>query len=106
MSSVLKTVKCFLLKNAHAKTESNSRRKKVNEYIENDKSRLKMYCWSGLNGRDYDATGEHHLDQKNIQIENIEKYEEKDKQHQDNNKEKIREKKTRCKNKDTCYDKI
>ena len=41
----------------------------------------------------------------NIQKENIEKYEEKDKQHHDNNKENIRGKKKRCKNKDTCYDK-
>ena len=30
MSSVLKTVKWFLLKNAHAKTESNSKTEKVN----------------------------------------------------------------------------
>jgi hypothetical protein len=30
MSSALKTVKWFLLKNAHAKTESNSKREKVN----------------------------------------------------------------------------
>ena len=58
---------------------------------------------------DYDATGEHHLDQKKqhqiFKQRIFKEYQEKNKQHHENNKEKIREKKKRCKNKDTCYDK-
>ena len=53
--------KMVLRKNAHAKTESNS--KTEGEYIENDKSRLSG-CFVGRTWMEYyDATGEHHLEE-------------------------------------------
>ena len=93
MSSVLKTVKWFLWKNAHAKTESKLKRE--GEYIENDKSRLNRCIvgleWKGLRCHKRASP----LTVKHIKIENTEKYKEKSKQHHENNKNKIQEKKTK-----------
>ena len=54
-----------------------------------------MYCWSDLNGRLRRHRRASPSTVKNIRIENIEKYKEKDKRHHENNKNKIQEKKTK-----------
>ena len=54
-----------------------------------------MYCWSDLNGRLRRHRSASPSTVKNIRIENIEKYKEKDKRHHENNKNKIQEKKTK-----------
>lgn len=102
MSSRLKTVKWFLLKNAHAKTEATRKeRNRIDWKWENNKSRLNSLVLtdvlkrSDLNGRDY-ATGGHHLDQKKQhQIFNqriVQK--KKDKQHPKNERSKYKKEET------------
>ena len=88
MSSVLRTVKWFLLKNAHAKTESNSKRETVN-ILKMKRAALTDVLLVGLKKEFCDATREHHLEETKgrqiVQIDTIEKYTEKDKQHHENN---------------------
>ena len=97
-----KTVKWFLLKNAHAKTEATRKeRNRIDWKWKNNKSRLNSLVLtdvlkrSDLNGRDY-ATGGHHLDQKKQhQIFNqriVQK--KKDKQHPKNERSKYKKEET------------
>ena len=57
-----------------------------------------MYCWSDLNGRLRRHRRASPSTVKNIRIENIEKYKEKDTRHHENKKNKIQEKKTNTTN--------
>ena len=94
MSSVLKTVKFFLLKSAHAKTESNSKTEKVN-ILNMIRAVLEDVLLVGLEwnitmlqGRNLSETkGRHIFKYVNIDIE---KYREKDKQHHENKKTKYK----------------
>ena len=71
--------------------------KRDGEYIENEKSRLNRCIVGRTKKKNCDATREHHLEETKgrqiIQIDNIEKYKEKDKPHHENNKQNTRKKK-------------
>ena len=62
MSSVWKIVKWFLLKNAHAKTESNSKRDTFN-ILKMKRAALTDVLLVGLQKEVCDATREHHLEE-------------------------------------------
>ena len=104
MSSVLKTVKSFLLKNTHAKTESNTKRNKVN-ILKMIRTVLTDVVSVGLEWKitmpQESITSTRRNNTKYSNRESLKNIKKKNKQHHENNKEKIREKKKRCKNKDT-----
>ena len=95
MSSVLETVKWFLWKNAHAKTESNSKGEKDN-ILKMIRAILTDVLLVGL---EWNITMPQESitfnSKKNIKRENTEKYKEKNKQHHENKKNKIQENKTK-----------
>ena len=105
MSLALKTVNGFLLRNAHAKTESNPKRKKVN-IMKIIRTVLANVLLVGLERNIAMPQESITFNRKKILDREYRKIQRKNKQRIENNKNKIQEKKTKhYKDKEKYYEK-